>query len=445
MPTKKEKQPLSVTHPELAKEADGWDPSKVLAGSNRKLPWVCNLGHKWESVVDNRTRRDSECLYCRNKLVLPGFNDLSTTNPEIAQLAFGWDPHSVTRRSGRKREWQCDKGHRWIAIIAGVTGGSGCPTCNNKKILFGFNDLQSLFPEIASEADGWDPKTIGAGTHKVMKWRCPKGHSYKSAVFNRTRRGDICPVCSHKKILKGSNDLATTHPELAKEADGWDPTNVFAGSNINYSWKCSLGHSWRAKPNSRSSKSSGCPFCKGAKVLKGFNDLATLYPELAKQADGWDPSTVTTGTDLKKKWKCANEHSWVAVVGSRTRGINCPSCAKFGFDPGLDGYFYFLEHNDWEMFQIGISNYPDHRIADHKRLGWEVLELRGPMDGHLTQQWETAILRMLKAKGADLSNAKIAGKFDGYSEAWSKSTFEVKSIKQLMKITEEFEADGKTR
>jgi hypothetical protein len=29
--------------------------------------------------------------------------------------------------------------------------------------------------------------------------------------------------------------------------------------------------------------------------------------------------------------------------------------------------------------------------------------------------------------------------FDGYSEAWSKSTFEVKSSKELMRLTEEFE------
>jgi hypothetical protein len=29
---------------------------------------------------------------------------------------------------------------------------------------------------------------------------------------------------------------------------------------------------------------------------------------------------------------------------------------------------------------------------------------------------------MLKAKGADLSNPKVAGKFDGFSEAWSKAT-----------------------
>lgn len=65
------------------------------------------------------------------------------------------------------------------------------------------------------------------------------------------------------------------------------------------------------------------------------------------------------------------------------------------------------------------------------------------MEGHLIQQWEKAILRMLKAKGADLSNSKIAGKFDGYSEAWSKSTFDAKSIKELMRFTEEFESENK--
>jgi hypothetical protein len=91
------------------------------------------------------------------------------------------------------------------------------------------------------------------------------------------------------------------------------------------------------------------------------------------------------------------------------------------------------------MMQIGITNFLDERLLSHSRLGWKVVETRGPMDGHLTQQWETAILRMLKAKGADLSNAEVAGKFDGYSEAWSKSTFKAKSIKELMRLTEEFE------
>jgi hypothetical protein len=91
------------------------------------------------------------------------------------------------------------------------------------------------------------------------------------------------------------------------------------------------------------------------------------------------------------------------------------------------------------MFQVGITNNADRRLAEHAKNGWEIIEVRGPMNGQLAKQWERAILRMLKARGADLSNSSVAGKFDGYSESWSKSSFEVKSIKELMRLTEAFE------
>ena len=42
-PSKKEKLPLSVTHPELAKEADGWDPSEFSYGSDKKVNWKCSF------------------------------------------------------------------------------------------------------------------------------------------------------------------------------------------------------------------------------------------------------------------------------------------------------------------------------------------------------------------------------------------------------------------
>ena len=38
----------------------------------------------------------------------------------------------------------------------------------------------------------------------------------------------------------------------------------------------------------------------GAKLTIGENDLLTKYPELAKEAYGWDPATVTKGSNLKK-------------------------------------------------------------------------------------------------------------------------------------------------
>jgi hypothetical protein len=235
--------------------------------------------------------------------------------------------------------------------------------------------------------------------------------------------------------------LATSHPKLAKEADGWDPKLFNFGSNKSLGWKCNLGHTWKTSPNSRTNGGTGCPYCSNNKVLSGFNDLATTHPEIAKEAVGWDPSKISFGSSQRRRWICSVGHKWTVSPSVRTGkfGTGCPSCSVSGFDPNLDGYLYFLTHSTWEMNQIGITNYPNQRLGKHKKLGWEVTELRGPMDGHLTQQWERAILRMLRARGSDLSNDKIAGKFDGYSESWSKSTFEVKSITELMQLTEEFE------
>ncbi len=128
--------------------------------------------------------------------------------------------------------------------------------------------------------------------------------------------------------------------------------------------------------------------------------------------------------------------STISRIGSQA---GCPTCSKTGFDPNKEGYLYFLTHENWQMLQIGITNNPEKRISSHKKLGWEVREIRGPMDGLLTQNWDTSILRMLRRKGADLSNQAIAGKFDGYSEAWSITTFSAKSLSELMDLVEDYE------
>jgi hypothetical protein len=69
-------------------------------------------------------------------------------------------------------------------------------------------------------------------------------------------------------------------------------------------------------------------------VLAGFNDLATLEPEVAEQ---WHPtlngilkpSMVTAGSHRKVWWQCSKGHVWKAVVYSRTgpQKCGCPVCA----------------------------------------------------------------------------------------------------------------------
>lgn len=441
MPSKKEKQPLSVTHPELAKEADGWDPALISSGSHPKRSWKCSLGHNWIASPNSRTHLSypTDCPYCSGKLAWPGFNDLQTTNPEVSILADGWDPTLERPGSGVKRNWKCKLGHTWIAAPHDQIKSEGrCAYCSGHKAWSGFNDLATTDPELAKELVGEDPQKIRIGSARKCTWQCAKGHQWKTSPGER-KRGKGCPFCSGKYLLVGFNDLKTTHPLIANELVGIDASSLSKGSNRRVTWRCSLDHEWVSTPNQRTT-GYGCPFCSGRRVWQGFNDLATTHPNLAVELFEFDPTTINQGSVKKVWWKCSLGHKWLATPNNRA-GSNsgCPSCFIPGFDPNKSGHLYFLEHSRWEMFQIGITNFPEDRLGSHKKLGWELLELRGPMDGHLTQQWETAILRMLKAKGADLSNSKIAGKFDGYSEAWSKSTFEVKSIKELMKLTEEFE------
>jgi hypothetical protein len=249
-----------------------------------------------------------------------------------------------------------------------------------------------------------------------------------------------CQVCAGNIALPGHNDLGTLHPEIAAEADGWDPTVVRPGSNKKVSWRCSLGHRWPATIGNRVAQGSGCPFCTGKRALAGFNDLATTNPELAAQAHGWDPSSVTYGSNVKKAWRCENGHEWQATVGDRSAGYGCPTCASSGYDPARSGYLYLLENDELEMIQIGITNTPEIRLKSHGRGGWEPLDIRGPMDGALARSTEKAILNAVKARGAVMAPSTGVKQFDGWTEAWLHTSLPASQLRELLALVNEDEA-----
>jgi hypothetical protein len=227
---------------------------------------------------------------------------------------------------------------------------------------------------------------------------------------------------------------------ISQQAFGWDTKTVTRSSNKKFNWKCSIGHVWEESPNSRTNMNSDCPVCSGRTLLTGFNDLCTMRPELAAQADGWDPKLVLAGTHQKRKWKCQGGHKWSAVVKNRVRrGDGCPLCSTFGFDLSKPAWLYFLKHERWGLLQIGITNFPDNRILDHTRKGWELIEVRGPIDGSLTRQWEIGILKALRSEGAKFEDGVNYGHFSGYTESWVASSFQVGSIRDLIELVEKLD------
>lgn len=258
----------------------------------------------------------------------------------------GVTPDEVPAGSHRHVWWMCKQGHEWQAEVRCRTlYGNGCPFCANRAALPGFNDLATLYPELAAE---WHPTKNGAltpeqvlaGSEKRVWWQCGRGHAWQTSVSTRTRANCRCPVCAGRTVLAGENDLATLSPELAAE---WHPTlngaltpdMVTAGSNKRVWWQCRLGHVWRAVVARRSMDGSGCPYCTNRKVLAGFNDLTTVHPELVKQ---WHPTLngdltpdmVTPGTRKRAWWICPEGHVWNCAISSRTAGrrpSGCPVCA----------------------------------------------------------------------------------------------------------------------
>jgi len=60
---------LQSQFPDIAAQAYEWDPSTVVAGTNKKKDWKCKEGHITSSIV-NRTRNGSGCPTCAET----GFN-----------------------------------------------------------------------------------------------------------------------------------------------------------------------------------------------------------------------------------------------------------------------------------------------------------------------------------------------------------------------------------
>ena len=188
----------------------------IYFGSNKKLWWRCKKGHEWQAPVYNRAKGVG-CPYCSGNKILAGFNDLSTINPSLAaewnfQKNGSLKPTMVSIGSNKKVWWKCKKGHEWQATIVNRSKGTGCPFCSNQKVMSGYNDLASQYPEIAAE---WNysrngklsPDAVTSGTERKVWWICRKGHEWESSVSSRTNMKSGCPICSL--------ELHTSFPEQA--------------------------------------------------------------------------------------------------------------------------------------------------------------------------------------------------------------------------------------
>jgi len=329
-------------HP--AKNADLL-PNCVTSQSHKKFWWVCRYGHEWESSVSHRVN-GRNCPVCCGRKIVTGINDLATIAPSIStewdyQKNVDLQPTGISPHSNKSAWWLCIKGHSWKTSINNRANGSGCPFCNQNRLIPEETSLAVINPELSAEWDyvknaPFTPKDVTAFCNDSHWWICNQGHHWKNSVSNRSN-GQDCPFCSGRLAISGQNDLETVNPKLASQwhssKNGTNkPSHFLPYSNELIWWECEKGHTWQAAIFTRS-YGSGCPFCSGHLAISGVNDLETMNPKLASQwhlSKNGDkkPSQFLPYSSELIWWECEQGHSWKATIASRSAGSQCPNCKK---------------------------------------------------------------------------------------------------------------------
>lgn len=277
-----------------------------------KVYWICtkhNVSFLQSVITMKKHINSSRCPKCimekrRRSLIknTGSLNDWCKENGERgAQILNEYSQENeftadeITWNSSIKVNWICEKGHKWDQIVSWRTkeGVGNCPVCraakSHEKLLDNNGTLldwckankewgERFISEWDTEKNELTPSDVTVLSPKKVYWKCSKcGHSYETAISNKTTGNKSCPNCGWNTVKNRYN----------KEA--------------------------------------------GKKVISGENDLLSQRPELCKE---WDyekndklPSEMGYKSTKKAWWRCVNcNWSWNSIIASRSNGTRCPNC-----------------------------------------------------------------------------------------------------------------------
>jgi len=311
---------MATTHPFLAQECLS-NSAAYLAGTNKILFWKCRrCGHEYPKKGCERVQGKG-CGCCSNQYVVPGINDMATTHPSLAEECLD-DPTKHIAGTTKTLRWKCRKcGHEYPKSGCQRVFGYRCGCCTNSYVVVGINDMATTRPDMARELLG-DPTKYVAGTHSLLRWRCGVcGYKWPATGAQRSRLKAGCRCCSNKIVVPGINDMATTHPDLAKECLS-DPKAHIAGTSKTLDWKCcKCGKEWPATGANRASKKNacGCPNC----TKYGHNQSKPSFVYLICRPGQIQYGIMNTWTNrlkqhARKGWELLDK---IEVTGRKARSL----------------------------------------------------------------------------------------------------------------------------
>lgn len=115
-------------------------------------------GYEFDVTPNNFLSKNSRCPYCTNHKVMRGFNDIYTTNRELAMMLLNEnDRYSYTKRSNIKLDWVCPQCNNIVRNKTPDkvgTYGLMCPFCSD-GISYPNKFVHSMFSQIMNQIDNY--------------------------------------------------------------------------------------------------------------------------------------------------------------------------------------------------------------------------------------------------------------------------------------------------
>jgi len=163
----------------------------------------------------------------------------------------------------------------------------------------------------------------------------------------------------------------------------------------------------------------GCAVCRGLQIVVGFNDLASIHPELASEMLFPDPTTVTAFSSIKADWRCGEcNYEWQVMIGHRSSGSGCPKCIPRGYNLTTpNGTIYFSNHATESarprrrIGKVGITKEFLRRRTEHARTNLNFREgsismLMHP-DPHIAKVLEDMVHDVMKNANMKVTDIKL--------------------------------------
>ena len=177
-------------------------------GSRILMPFECKYGHIWTSAPHD-ILEGYGCPYCSGQSVLRGYNDLWTTNPDVAKMLA--DPnvgYEISRGSNREVEWICPNcgKHKISSTKQVINFGLACNRCSD-KISYPNKFIRELLFQIYGNnfTPEWSPEWIGR--HKYDAYFEKNGIGYAVEMDGGIGHGNIDFITRKKDVNGISRDI----------------------------------------------------------------------------------------------------------------------------------------------------------------------------------------------------------------------------------------------